>query len=172
MCKRKKSTKRRGRKEERSETSNPVVIRTNDIAPMPQSHMEPAKDGKPRASLAPDEAMVMPTEGKAALKRIFLGLGWAGEAGVRVDVDCCAAPFSKGIRDDEDTVWYGALRSRLDDSGYCSIKHSGDVLSGQEGGDLEDLERMSVSTLVRTSFVFHRILFIINQSINQSINHP
>jgi tellurium resistance protein TerD len=147
MCKRKASTKRRGRTpEEKAVTADPVADRTTNIPEMPVDHMIPGKDGKPVAAISPDEAMVMPTTGKAALKRVFLGLGWAQRASDgNIDVDCCCAPYAKGVRGDEDIVWYGKLRSSLEADGkFCTIKHSGDVLTGQAGGELEDLERIYV----------------------------
>ena len=144
MCKRKKSTKRRGKAPEaKAQQANPIAARTCDIPPMPPDHFEtPGKDGKAVAAISPDEGMVMPSTGKGALKRVFVGLGWLGEGGEKIDVDCCCAPFSQGIRGEQDTVWYRNLQSTRDQSNYCTIKHSGDVLAGQEGGELEDLERM------------------------------
>lgn len=78
----------------------------------------------------------VPPTGKAALKRVFLGVGWAATPGQRIDVDCCCAPFAKGLAVAEDTVWFGNLRSRDvattgDAQGFCTVKHSGDVLGGQ-----------------------------------------
>lgn len=77
--------------------------------------------------------------GKAALKRVFLGIGWAATPGQRIDVDCCCAPYVKGMKVSADTVWYGNLRSRDVGEGaykgYCTVKHSGDVLIGQQSSD-------------------------------------
>jgi stress response protein SCP2 len=76
--------------------------------------------------------------GKAALKRVFLGVGWAATPGQRIDVDCCCAPFTKGVAVAADTVWFGNLRSRDvggDAKGFCTVKHSGDVLGGQPTAD-------------------------------------
>ena len=77
--------------------------------------------------------------GKAALKRVFLGIGWAATPGQRIDVDCCCAPYAKGVKVSADTVWYGNLRSRDVGEGaykgYCTVKHSGDVLIGQQSSD-------------------------------------
>ncbi len=40
------------------------------------------------AQLAPDDGIVLPTKGKIALKRVFLGLGWAADPkGPVVDID-------------------------------------------------------------------------------------
>lgn len=96
----------------------------------------------PCAVVQVDEAVVMPSKGKTALKRVFLGVGWRTKE--KVDVDCCCAPYQNGERSDEDTVWYGNLNSSVD-QGYCFTKHSGDILIGQGGdGPLEDLERLYV----------------------------
>ena len=90
-----------------------------------------------------NEAMVLPTTGKTALKRVFLGVGWRTEE--NVDVDCCCAPYANGQRSEEDTVWYNNLNSSVDQD-YCFTKHSGDILTGQVGGGaLEDLERICKS---------------------------
>jgi len=99
----------------------------------------------PKALLDVGDALVLPTKGKTAVKRVFLGVGWRSAPGARVDVDCCVAPYAKGDRSEDDTVWFGNLNSSKDETGYSFIKHSGDILSGQDGpGALEDLERLYV----------------------------
>jgi len=50
-----------------------------------------------------------------------------------------------------DTVWYGNLRSRDVEAGsfkgYCTVKHSGDVLIGQESsGDDGSSGKQGIST--------------------------
>lgn len=103
------------------------------------------------AAIAVDEALILPTTGKAGLKRVFLGLGWAATPGQgNVDVDCCCAPFKKGVNVSEDTVWFGNLRSTADGSGFCTTKHSGDILSGQVGW----AKRASVLLQQRSTWVF------------------
>jgi tellurium resistance protein TerD len=116
------------------------------VEPLPEQNTAakavPGGKAVAAAVLQPDEAVVMPTTGKTALKRVFLGVGWRTKE--RVDVDCCCAPFEKGMRSEQDTVWYGNLNSSVD-QGYCWTKHSGDILTGQDGGGaLEDLERLYV----------------------------
>mmetsp|Transcript_13701 Transcript_13701/g.27162 ORF Transcript_13701/g.27162 Transcript_13701/m.27162 type:complete len:577 (-) Transcript_13701:255-1985(-) len=161
MCKRKVNTKRRRRRnaaavvpEEQVVAApvDPVNDRLNYAEPVPEARMVEQTAGKPKvAAISADEALILPTKGRAGLKRVFLGLGWAGGPGKSIDVDCCCAPFSKGVNVSSENVWFGNLRSTDDGGGYCSTKHSGDVLTGQavKGGkgeeqQLEDLERIYV----------------------------
>ena len=167
MCKRKTSTKRRGKQQpqELAATANPILDRTNYIPHLPEDVKEKGPNGQTIAWVEPDDAMVIPTSGKAPLKRVYLGLGWKGHNDQKIDVDCCCAPYVKGVRNDSDTVWFGNLRNRLDDSNYCTIKHSGDVLVGQQDkGKLEDLERMlvmlhSITTYSATITYSHFFIF-------------
>ena len=80
------------------------------------------------------------------ISRVFVGIGW--KASTKVDVDCVCAPYSNGVRAETDTVGFFNLNSTISKrkgKDYCHIKHSGDVLIGQEGkNDLEDLERIYV----------------------------
>ena len=98
MCKRKRSTKRRpASSESAARTVDPVAARTNNIPPMPPEMLKPSKDGKHRvASLGPTIGLVMPTTGKAALKRVFLGLGWAASNGQQRGIiySCDFIPYS------------------------------------------------------------------------------
>ena len=117
MCRRKQNTKRRARtanvsegggfSEPQTSNVNPVDDRLNYVEPVPEARLVETKDGLPvkAATLEPGEGLVLPTKGKAGLKRVFLGLGWAATDGQVIDVDCCAAPFVKGSRVDPDTVW-------------------------------------------------------------------
>ena len=131
-------------------TNDPITDRLNRVDTCPAEKLVDvvAKPGAPptkAAAMSPGEAIVCPTSGKGALKRVFLGLGWAARGGQRIDVDCCAAPYAKGLLVAEDLVFFGHLTSRVAEDGFCTLKHSGDVLSGQEGeGKIEDLERIYV----------------------------
>ena len=132
-----------------AEEVEPMKERLLDVPSVPQEKLHPVQHGPdkkavPVATIAPDEAIVVPTKGRTRLKRVFLGLGWRGEGGQRVDLDCCVAPFVKGKRVEEDTVWFGNLHDRPND-GYSTIKHTGDILTGQDRpGEVEDLERIYV----------------------------
>jgi len=98
--------------------------------------------------LKPNQAMFLPI---TQLQRVFLGIGWAEKDRAQgvVDVDCSAVCYSQGTRRDGDTVWWGNLRngrSMVDDGAggkteASTIVHTGDVLTGQQGGELEDQER-------------------------------
>ena len=150
MCKRKASTKRA-----RTAAAvgggplpSPVDERLNSVPPIPpEATVMVGNPPTAAASMSMHDAMILPTTGKAGLKRVFLGLGWeAGDSGQRIDVDCACAPFVKGQAAYADTVWFGNLRSTSDANGFCSIKHSGDIREGQSKttGALEDLERIYV----------------------------
>eukprot|EP00615_Pteridomonas_danica_P000811 CAMPEP_0114343218 /NCGR_PEP_ID=MMETSP0101-20121206/10419_1 /TAXON_ID=38822 ORGANISM="Pteridomonas danica, Strain PT" /NCGR_SAMPLE_ID=MMETSP0101 /ASSEMBLY_ACC=CAM_ASM_000211 /LENGTH=520 /DNA_ID=CAMNT_0001477785 /DNA_START=131 /DNA_END=1694 /DNA_ORIENTATION=- len=158
-CRRRKAGSRRSRQANNSSVEqkvvpiDPIVGNLNDVTKLPEAKVVMKKpyinsqQSLKVASLSPGEALVMPDKGKGALKRIFLGIGWRSAKEETVDVDCTCAPYVKGIRVDEDTVWYRNLESRKynDDKGkeFVSTKHTGDVLTGQAtGGDLEDLERI------------------------------
>ena len=95
MCKKKKSTKRNranadpsGGFSEPSQSNDPVNDRVNYIEPIPaDSVVEVGPNKTKAAAMKPNDAMVLPTSGKTALKRVFLGLGWAADGGERIDVD-------------------------------------------------------------------------------------
>jgi len=81
------------------------------------------------------------------LNRIFLGIGWTEKnPAASIDVDCSAVAFSQGWRRDADSVWWGNLRNgrtSVDDGAggkteASTIVHTGDVLTGQEGGAMVD----------------------------------
>lgn len=116
------------------------------MPPPPQQVTQVPIGGKqtPVVGMQPGEGMVIPRQ---ALKRVFIGIGWrAPKTGAKVDVDCSANGFSKGVRSEGNTVWY----SHLSNAGAgkrgakATIVHSGDILTGQQGGPLEDLERIYV----------------------------
>ena len=94
MCKRTRSTKRRPVSSEMAAWKvDPVAARTNNIPPIPPELLKPSKDGKHSvASLDPTIGLVMPTTGKAALKRVFLGLGWAASNGQQRGIILWAHP--------------------------------------------------------------------------------
>ena len=71
MCKRKTSTKRRGKQQpqELAATANPILDRTNYIPHLPEDVKEKGPNGQTIAWVEPDDAMVIPTSGKAPLKR-------------------------------------------------------------------------------------------------------
>lgn len=118
-----------------------------NIPVAPPHKVVKGKDGLPGIHLDNGESIVMPNSGKGALKRVFLGVGWRqGKTGGQVDVDCSVNGFANGTRSDPDTVYYGNLHnppSKRDMKDFVSIKHSGDILTGQNtSAALEDLERI------------------------------
>ena len=118
------------------------------IPPAPPGKIKKDKKGLPCLYLENGESMIMPKNGKGALRRVFIGVGWRGGSGRSVDVDCSVNGFSKGVRSRDDTVYYGHLSNnatKRDGKDYVSIKHTGDILSGQNNNkDLIDLERIYV----------------------------
>ena len=130
------------------DTPQPIGAKLNEFPPAPS---EKSPCGKyDIAQLHPGDSLVMPTSGKGALKRVFLGIGWKSDS--RIDVDCVCAPFSQGVRGEADTVWWRNTKSTAKKSGsfamkgsVVDIKHTGDVLTPQQGThELEDLERIYV----------------------------
>ena len=149
--KRRRNNKNKYAKDDEFESADPVG---NHLGDFPQAPNQEQSGEYSVSLLQPDQAIICPMKGKGALKRVFLGIGWKSKE--KVDVDCVAAAFSKGIRDEESTVYYGNLNGpteKIQPTGskekaqdYCSIKHSGDVLIGQNDyKELKDLERIYVN---------------------------
>jgi len=102
-----------------------------DLQPPPTEDRRTASGHDvPSAVLRPGEALVLPTAGKHVVTRVFLGIGWRAKPGEGdVDIDCVVAPFAAGVRNEDDTVWYGRLVSS--ERPMVSIRHTGDIRQGQ-----------------------------------------
>ncbi|KAG8466605.1 hypothetical protein KFE25_007984 [Diacronema lutheri] len=101
-----------------------------------QMYAAPAYAGKvpPPVHMQPTHAMQLP----AKLERLYLGLGWQSPRH-GLDLDASVVCFSRGRQ--VDLINFQKLRNVA--QGQASIVHTGDVLSGQQGGGKAiDLERI------------------------------